>query len=602
MENAGGILYREEVLLFKPGAAGEQTKSAIASVMAHEMAHQWFGDLVTLRWWTDAWLNESFATWMGTRTVEEWNPSMQQGLTLLVRAQEAMDVDALKSARAVRQPLDDIKNVWNQFDGITYQKGGSVLAMFERFLGKGTFRQGIHDYLVAHAYGGGDTDDLLDALSHAAGRDVKAAFHTFLDQPGVPLVEAKTVCEGGKGRLSLSQTRYRPLGSETGAEGVWQIPVCARYASNGAEHEACTIVGGPTAEVDLQGCPEWIVPNADAAGYYRWSVPGTDLRKLTGPAYPKLTVRERVSLADNVRAAMRSGTISFADGMAALSPMAADPDPHLAAAPMALLETAREHLLPAQARPEVEQAARDLYGPVARRLGWHPAKGEPPPERTFRARLFTFLAFEAHDKKLLDEGSRLGQAYAGVADGKFHPEAVDAGLATFALSAAVREGGPKIYDAMQARLDKTPDAVTRRRILSALAATDDPRLRKRTLALPLDPRLRKNEREFVFEEVRKHSDSRQAAWEALRSEIDQLLPEVPESHAQRLLAMAGEFCDQQHFEEARDFFGPRAANMPGGARQLAEALDKVRQCIAFRDAQARSAAEFFGRKRTALTR
>ncbi|MFL5372838.1 MAG: M1 family metallopeptidase, partial [Myxococcales bacterium] len=620
MENAGGILYREEILLFKPGAAGEQTKSAIASVMAHEMAHQWFGDLVTLRWWTDAWLNESFATWMGTRTVEEWNPSMQQGLTLLVRAQEAMDVDALKSARAVRQPLDDIKNVWNQFDGITYQKGGSVLAMFERFLGKETFRKGIHDYLVAHAYGGGDTDDLLEALSHAAGRDVKAAFHTFLDRPGVPLVEAKMACEGGKGRLSLTQTRYRPLGSETSAQeepalpatgggrrpehttAVWQIPVCARYASNGAEREACTIVAGPTAELNLQGCPDWVVPNADAAGYYRWSVPGTDLRKLTGAAYPKLTVRERVSLADNVRAAMRSGTISFADGMAALSPMAADPDPHLAVAPMVLFETARDHLLPAQARGEVDQAARDLYRPVARRLGWHPAKGEPSPARTFRAKLFTFLAFEAHDRELLAEGSRLGRAYAGVADGRFHPEAVDAGLATFALSAAVREGGPKIYDALQARLDKTPDAVSRRRILSALAATDDPRLLQRTLALPLDPRLRKNEREFVFEEVQKHSESRQAAWEALRSEIDQLLSEVPESHAQRLLALAGEFCDEQHLAEARDFFGPRAANMPGGARQLAEALDKVRQCIAFRDAQAGSAADFFGRKRTALKR
>jgi alanyl aminopeptidase len=289
--------------------------------------------------------------------------------------------------------------------------------------------------------------------------------------------------------------------------------------------------------------------------------------------------------------------------MAALSPMAADPEPHVAATPIALFETARDHLVPRQDRTEVERAARDLYRPVARTLGWHPRKNEPPPLRTFRARLFTFLAFDAHDKELLDEGANLGRAYAGVADGRFHAEVVDPGLATFALSAAVREGGSKIYDAMQARLEKTPDAVTRRRILSALAATDDPKLLQRTLALPLDPRLRKNEREFVFEEVvRKHSDSREAAWQALRDEIDRLLPEVPESHAQRLLAIAGEFCDEQHLEQARDFFGPRAANMPGGARQLAEALDKVRQCIAFRDAQARSAAEFFGAKRTALTR
>jgi len=144
--------------------------------------------------------------------------------------------------------------------------------------------------------------------------------------------------------------------------------------------------------------------------------------------------------------------------------------------------------------------------------------------------------------------------------------------------------------------------VTRRRILAALAATDDPELRKRSLALPLDPRLRKNEREFVFEEVRKHPESREAAWTALRGELDQLVPEIPESHAQRLLGLVGEFCDEQHLTDARDFLGPRAANMPGGPRQLAQALDEVRQCIAFRDAQSRSAAEFFGRKRTALSR
>ncbi|HYZ89539.1 MAG TPA: M1 family metallopeptidase, partial [Myxococcales bacterium] len=173
MENAGAILYREEILLFEPGVSADQTRTSIAGVMSHEMAHQWFGDLVTLRWWTDAWLNESFATWMGNRTVEEWDPSYGAWNAFLASVDRAMDQDALASARAVRQPLDDIKNVWNQFDSITYQKGGGVLAMFERYLGKERFRDGIRRYLRAHAYGGGDTDDLLDALSQAAGRDVK---------------------------------------------------------------------------------------------------------------------------------------------------------------------------------------------------------------------------------------------------------------------------------------------------------------------------------------------------------------------------------------------------------------------------------------------
>jgi alanyl aminopeptidase len=357
-----------------------------------------------------------------------------------------------------------------------------------------------------------------------------------------------------------------------------------------------------TADLDLEGCPDWIVPNADASGYYHWTLPTADLRKLTGPAYRKLTVRERVSLADNVRAAMRAGSTSFAEGMATLAPMAADPDPHLAAAPIALFETARDHLVRPQDRVLVEQAARDLYRPIAHKLGWQPAKDEPPPERAFRVRLFAFLGFEAHDTELLSEAARLGRAYAGIDDGSFHPGAVDPGLATFALEAAVQQGGAKVYDVLLGRLEKTPDAVTRRRILAALAATDDPKLRERTLALPLDSQLRKNEREYVFEEVRKHSESREAAWVALQGEIDQLLPQLPESHAQRLLNIAAEFCDEEHLSQARSFFGPRAAKMPGGPRQLAEALDEVQQCIAYRDVQARSATDFFGRRRTALSR
>src|SRR5256885_15930739 len=165
---------------------------------------------------------------MGNRTVEEWDPSYGAWTSFLSSVDHAMDKDALASARAVRQPLDDIKNVWNQFDSITYQKGGGVLAMFERFLGKERFREGIRGYLRAHAYGGGDTDDLLDALSIASGREVKGAFHTFLDQAGVPLVDPRVSCSGGRPRLLLHPERYLPPGSSANRRQLWRIPVCAR--------------------------------------------------------------------------------------------------------------------------------------------------------------------------------------------------------------------------------------------------------------------------------------------------------------------------------------------------------------------------------------
>jgi alanyl aminopeptidase len=595
MENAGAILYREDILLFAPGVSAEQARKSIASVMAHEIAHQWFGDLVTLRWWTDAWLNESFATWMGNRTVHEWDPAYGAWTSFLGGVDYAMEKDALASARAVRQPLDDIKNVWNQFDSITYQKGGGVLAMFERFLGPERFREGIRGYLRAHAYGGGDTDDLLDALSSAAGREVKTTFHTFLDQAGVPIVDARVSCSGDRPRLLLRQQRYLPLGSSGDRRQLWRIPVCARYSAAGAEKETCTLLEEAQGALPLDACPDWILPNADASGYYRWSLPPRDLRKLTGAAYRRLDARERISVAANVRAAMHSGALGFADGMAAIAPLAADPDPQVAAVPIDILTAAREDLVPDAIRARVEQVARQLYGPVARRLGWSPRRAEAIPVRAFRARVLWFLAFTAGDPAVLSEAARRGRAYAGFEDGRFHPRAVDPGLAAIALGAAVREGGAKEFDALLARLPEERDVAVRRRILAALASTEDPALRERALALPLDPRLRKNERVEVLFDVAAHLASREAAWVALKREFDQLLPQVPEAHAQSVIALAGEFCDRTHLADAEAFLADRAPRMPGGTRQLAETLEKVRLCIAYRDAQGASAGQFFAR-------
>jgi alanyl aminopeptidase len=595
MENAGAILYREEILLFQPGISSDQTRTSIAGVMSHEMAHQWFGDLVTLRWWTDAWLNESFATWMGNRTVEEWNPSYGAWNAFLASVDYAMDKDALASARAVRQPLDEIKDVWNQFDSLTYQKGGGVLAMFERFLGKERFRDGIRRYLRAHAYGGGDTDDLLDALSQAAGRDVKTPFHTFLDQAGIPLVESRVECSSDGARLALRQQRYLPIGSEAARGRVWQIPICARYAAGGKTGESCILLSAPSGTLPLTGCPDWILPNADGAGYYRWSLPAGDLRKLTGKAYANLSPRERISVAQNVRAAMRSGTVSFADGMTAIAPMAADSNPQVAAVPLEVLTAARDDLVPDATRERVEQVARQLYRPVARQLGWTPRPGEPVPVSTFRAKVLGFLAFTAHDRKVLATAARRGRAYAGLADGKFHPGAVHPTLAAVALAAAVRTGGAKTFDALFARLPQVSDGILRRRILNALSATEDPALRGRVLELPLDERLRKNERVEVLFDVAAHARSRDAAWHALEDEFDRLVPVVPEAHASALIGLAGEFCDADHLQRAQAFFAKRAPDIPAGRRQLAETLENVRLCIAYRDAQGPSAQRFFAK-------
>ncbi|HWE24065.1 MAG TPA: ERAP1-like C-terminal domain-containing protein, partial [Myxococcales bacterium] len=196
------------------------------------------------------------------------------------------------------------------------------------------------------------------------------------------------------------------------------------------------------------------------------------------------------------------------------------------------------------------------------------------------------------------EAARRGRAYAGLSDGKFHPDAVDPTLAAVALAAAVRTDGAKTFDALFSRLPDIRDSALRRRVISALSATDDPALRDRVLALALDDRLRKNERIEILFDVAAHADSRDAAWQALEQQFDRLVRIVPEAHASRLIGLASEFCDGQHLERAQAFLGKRAPELPAGPRQLAETLEHVRLCIAYRDAQGKSAERFFAKVTT----
>ena len=600
-ENAGAIAYRESALLFTEGRSPEELKARIGGIMAHEMAHQWFGDLVTMRWWDDTWLNESFATWMGHRAEEEWRPDYLASVQLLKAVQGAMGNDALASVRAVRQPLTRMKDVWNQFDGITYQKGGGTLAMFERYLGAENFRKGVSAYLTAHANGSGSTDDLLLAFSKASGKDVVAAFHSFLDQSGVPLVEAQTVCDASGARLLLKQSRFLPLGSPaTPSERVrlWQIPICARSGSAqaGTEKESCTLLTAAEGSLPLDSCPAWVMPNADGAGYYRWSLAPADLQKLITVGYRKLSLRERISLVNSLKAALASGTLQEADGLAALEPIAHDADGAVAVEPLGVIKYARDYLVSDELRPAVDKYARALYGPTAKKLGWVPRKQEPLETQRLRRRLLDFLAFEVEDPAALKEAARRGRAYAALSGSAFDLKAVAPDLAEIALKAAVQEGDSQFFDGLVARLAQSNDAEVRGRILLALGSTHDPKLADRALALGLDPRLRTNERTVPLRALEADRRTRDQAFQWLVANFDVLLPRIPESNAQALPTLASAFCDQEHLDQAQAFFGPRAEKIPAMPRTLAQTLEAGHICIAYRAAQRQSAAAFFSRR------
>ncbi len=414
MENAGAITCNEGEILLDEKRAPVEQRYAFAAYIGHEIAHQWFGDLVTMPWWDDLWLNEAFATWMEPRLVAAVRPELHPEIRALESAHTAMAADSLVSARKVRQEIADDNDIESAFDAITYDKGGAVLSMFERWIGADAFRKGVRGYLGAHRFGTASATDLLAALSTAAGRDVAAPFRTFLDQPGLPFVDASLSCEGPP-KLHLKQSRFLPVGSKgAGEPRTWQIPVCARYLDGKEIREACTLLDAATGELPLPAaaCPAWVMPNADATGYYRWALAPADGKRLA-KGMSALTERERMSFAVSLTANFSRGAAPVGDVLDALAPLAADPSYAVAGAPMGLLSAFGRWLEgdPLHARVETYGAA--LYAPVFRALGWQAKKGEPD-RSNLRQNVLAFLLFTVRDPALRREAAARGRAYIGV--------------------------------------------------------------------------------------------------------------------------------------------------------------------------------------------
>ena len=368
MENAGLVTFRSDNLLVDEHHAPLRTRLFWVMAMAHELAHQWFGDLVTLAWWDDIWLNEAFAEWLGFRVAARARPEYHYPLMLADLIDRAMSEDSLVSARRIRQPITNSGDVQNVFDPVTYQKGAALIAMFERYLGPEVFRAGIHGYLTAHANGNTTVDDLLAALSQASGQDVSTPFKTFLDRPGVPLLEARVSCGDGGAVLTLKQSRFLPIGSSGDADVTWQLPVCARYGDRKSLATACTLLTTKEGSLRLPGkrCPTVVLPNAGGEGYFRWSLPVRQLLELARA--PGLTDQERLSFAHTLDATYRAAAIPAHGALLSLSSLVGDPESRVAAPLVDLLEASKDHLVEAAYRPAVMKKAAQIFRPVLARV------------------------------------------------------------------------------------------------------------------------------------------------------------------------------------------------------------------------------------------
>ncbi|WP_164009458.1 M1 family metallopeptidase [Pyxidicoccus trucidator] len=594
MEHPGLITFGTQGMLGPVEGDSVWRQRYFAETQAHELAHQWFGNLVTMAWWDDLWLNESFADWLAIKVVTQWQPGWRWDVRRVEARGHAMEEDQLVSARSIRQPIQSTGDIHGAFDGITYGKGAAVLAMFESWVGPDAFQLGVQRYLRTHARGTATTADFFQALSATVDRDVGPAFSTFLDQPGVPLVSMALTCpKDGPPRLALEQRRYLPLGSPGGAHSKrpWHVPLCVRYVAGGTEGRACTVLTEPTGTLVLdgaKGCPDAVHPNADGRGYYHALLLGDGLERLARGGGRGLTVPERRVLMDDARALVSSGDLNVAQALTLTTRLLRPEDPDLVEGAVAVVGGVRDEFVPTSHLPHRARFVRGLFGPLARRLGFEQRPGESEDERMLRPLLVWMVANVGEDPALRAEARRLTLRW-------LEDRSVLSQDAAYAvLGTAAASGDAALHQRLREALRTTPSGRERDLLFNALGTFKDPALSRASLDLLLAPEVDAREALPILFGQLAEPPTRAGAFAFLREHFESMLQRLPRDSAAWLLATGGYFCDAGQRQQVADFLGPHALRIDGGARALAQSLERVDLCIAQREALRPGLERFLG--------
>jgi cytosol alanyl aminopeptidase len=595
MENPGLITFRQSLILSKPDMESTGFRRAYASVAAHELAHIWFGDLVTTAWWDDLWLNEAFATWMTPKIMEQYRPDWDAPSGRAQSANGAMRSDSLVSARQIRQPVTSNDDIKNAFDGITYQKGAAVITMFERWVGASAFQKGVQRYMSEHAHGTATARDFLAAVTAEAKQDVAAPFSTFLDQPGVPSVAAEVRCDGGKPRLALSQTRYLPVGSEGGTNGKstsgtpWQVPVCTRFSIAGKVDRACTLLGAAPTEMPLKACPDWVLPNDSASGYYRTAYGSKLLEGLT-THLEVLSAAEKIALVGDLSAHARAGKLDYAAILPLVPALAKDKSAHVVAAAAGVLGSIRDTpLINAAARPRYAKFVQDALGGRARALGVRPKAGEDEEARWLRPIVIDLVADQGEDAALRAECTTAAKAWLS------DKSAVAPELIGTTLGIAASFGDRELFDAFVADAKKTPERADRDRLIAALGQFRDPALVAAALALTLGNDFDPRESIRILYGATRMPETAPLAYLFLTKNFDALVSHLPRDWAAGAPGIGAALCDDTRRAELQAFFQDRAPKFVGGPRSLAQSIEGMHLCSTFKAAQSPGVTAFFTR-------
>jgi puromycin-sensitive aminopeptidase len=558
MENLGAITYRETALLVDPAAATQAELGRVADVISHEIAHMWFGDLVTMKWWNGIWLNEAFATFMEMKCVDGYRPDWNRWLAFAADRAYAMDIDALDSTRPVEFPVESPEEADEMFDTLTYSKGAAVLRMLEQYVGEEPFRQGISRYLKTHAYANTETADLWRALEAVTGEPVGDIMDTWIYQGGHPKITLTP--EGEELRVGQQHFRY-----EGESDATWKVPL--RYGFAGGTEK---VVVDPATSLALL---EDLILNQGGHGFYRVQYPADLLHELAS-RMDELDPQERHGLVSDVWAGVLVGDAPASDYLDLVRRLGDEDEPGVWTAALGGIAEL-DRIVNSDDRPALQAYVRELMQPTVDRLGWTPAEGEGSLTRQLRGLALRAMGSLGKDRATLAEARTVLDQVLADASG------IDGDVATAALSVVAGNGTMEDFARFIAAEESATNPQDVIRFLGAAVAVPEPEAAREAFAMVLDGRIRSQDALWVLARLLGHRETGVLVWELMKAHWDEMMAKLPPSNARRIIQLLPNRSEPDVAADIESWLAEHT--IPNGSKELQQQLERLRVRVRLRE-------------------
>jgi aminopeptidase N len=565
MENAGAITFRERVLLADPKHSSVSTRKTVATVLSHEIAHQWFGDLVTMKWWDDVWLNEGFATWMESKPVAAWKPDWQVEIDAALDTQGALGVDTRATTRPIRTKVETVGEINEVFDRIAYEKTAAVLRMVEAYVGPESFRKGVASYLAKFAFRNAAGEDFWTEMARVTGRPIDRMIRSFVDQEGAPLLTIRQSCGGKSSDVALTQSRLIVAPDRSSEPRTWTLPACLR-ASDGTAR--CEVVETPALTATVSGCDP-VFANADARGYYVSDYTPEAVRALTKRT-PALTRVERLSLTNDEWWMALSNRHPIGVFLDLANEFAADDTPALLDTLDTRLSYVRHNIVDDSQQAQFQRWIRDRFGPILTQIGLSADPRDADHVQGRRATLMTLVGVTGGDVNVQRRARELAAQYLT------SPTSVGTSMASAVLQVAAFGGDRALYDHYVAKLPtlgSQPEEYYR--YFNALGWFADPALVQETLRLSLSPTVRSQDTSTLLRGMLRLPWTREATWAFVKDQWPALIAKLGVFQGiPGIVSGLQNLCSAADAADVRAFFAKNPVDaVDRGVKQATEAIE-----------------------------